>query len=119
MVCIKLLFNVCDNLILSSNIFYRSTLWREKNINSSGLVGLAKLQYLNLSDNSLMGCIPASLGALVYLQVINMDRNNITGALHNAGIEMIKFGILLCWCYLSLLQGICIHIWQISEISRT
>ena len=61
--------------------------------NSSGLQGLRKLKYLNLSDNSFIGNIPESLSNLVSLEAINLKENNMSGALQNIGTETNRLNI--------------------------
>lgn len=58
--------------------------------NSSGLQGLSKLKYLNLSDNTFKGTIPGSISKLVSLEVINLSGNNMSGDLQNIGTETNK-----------------------------
>ncbi|XP_071681979.1 uncharacterized protein [Lolium perenne] len=56
----------------------------------SGLQGLSKLKYLNLSDNTFKGSIPGSVSRLVSLEVINLSRNNISGTLQNIGLKNLQ-----------------------------
>jgi hypothetical protein len=52
----------------------------------SGLQGLTKLRYLNLSENSFIGNDTiGSLGKLASLEVLHLFRCNISGALPNTG----------------------------------
>ncbi|OEL30883.1 LRR receptor-like serine/threonine-protein kinase GSO2 [Dichanthelium oligosanthes] len=58
-----------------------------------GLQVLTKLRYLNLSDNHLLGRtddIFVYLGKLVSLEVINLDRSSISGALLNTAFRNFK-----------------------------
>ncbi|KAF7006125.1 hypothetical protein CFC21_021190 [Triticum aestivum] len=55
--------------------------------NFDGLQGLSKLKYLNLSDNTFIGSIPGSVSKLVSLEVINLSKNNMSGALENTGLK--------------------------------
>ena len=70
----------CKNLILNQTI-------------SSGLQGLSKLKYLNLSDNSFIGDISGFVNKMVSLEVINLNRNNMSGVLQNTGIVTNQFDI--------------------------
>ncbi|XP_044460103.1 receptor-like protein 13 [Triticum aestivum] len=58
--------------------------------NFEGLQGLSKLKYLDLSDNQLFGGIPRSIGRLVSLEAINLNRNNMGGALQNIGFQNLR-----------------------------
>ncbi|KAI4968192.1 hypothetical protein ZWY2020_005304 [Hordeum vulgare] len=55
-----------------------------------GLQGLSKLKYLNLRDNSFIGSIPESVSKLVSLEVINLNKNNMSGALQNTGLKNLQ-----------------------------
>ncbi|KAM3392866.1 hypothetical protein ACQJBY_013815 [Aegilops geniculata] len=58
--------------------------------NFEGLQGLSKLKYLDLSDNQLFGGIPRSIGRLVSLEAINLNGNNMGGALQNIGFQNLR-----------------------------
>ncbi|KAG0523925.1 hypothetical protein BDA96_07G165100 [Sorghum bicolor] len=57
-----------------------------------GLQGLTKLRYLDLSHNNLMGSVDILryLGKLVSLEVINLDRNSMSGALQDTDFRNLK-----------------------------
>uniref|UniRef100_A0A0E0DCZ4 non-specific serine/threonine protein kinase n=1 Tax=Oryza meridionalis TaxID=40149 RepID=A0A0E0DCZ4_9ORYZ len=76
-------FRELQLLDFSSNDACIQNFEARKERNNAGLEGLSKLQYLNLSGNNLSRSIPGSISKLVSLKVLNLDRNNISGALQN------------------------------------
>ncbi|XBI88165.1 hypothetical protein VPH35_026157 [Triticum aestivum] len=58
--------------------------------NFDGLQGLSKLKYLNLSDNSFIGDISGFVNKMVSLEVINLNRNNMSGVLPNTGLKNLQ-----------------------------
>ncbi|KAF7006129.1 hypothetical protein CFC21_021194 [Triticum aestivum] len=58
--------------------------------NFDGLQGLSKLKYLNLSDNSFIGDISGFVNKMVSLEVINLNRNNMSGVLQNTGLNNLQ-----------------------------
>jgi hypothetical protein len=105
-----LLFVVCMELKFCSSSMFEY--YSEAN-NSSGLQGLSKLKYLNLSDNTFIGSIPGSVSKLVSLEVINLSRNNMSGALQNTGTQTNRFNIPFQLVPLNLT---CYNAWQVLKI---
>ncbi|KAM3392861.1 hypothetical protein ACQJBY_013811 [Aegilops geniculata] len=58
--------------------------------NFDGLQGLSKLKYLDLSYNSFIGDISGFVNKMVSLEVINLNRNNMSGVLQNTGLNNLQ-----------------------------
>jgi Leucine-rich repeat (LRR) protein len=56
--------------------------------------GNGSMIFLDLSYNGLTGTIPASLGSMVYLQVLNLGHNDLTGAIPDAFSGLKNIGVL-------------------------
>uniref|UniRef100_A0A0D9X7T4 non-specific serine/threonine protein kinase n=1 Tax=Leersia perrieri TaxID=77586 RepID=A0A0D9X7T4_9ORYZ len=58
--------------------------------NWDGLVGLTKLRYLKLNNNCLNSSIPASLGKLVYMEVLHLQFTGVGGVLPTSVFESLR-----------------------------
>uniref|UniRef100_M8D6Q8 LRR receptor-like serine/threonine-protein kinase GSO2 n=1 Tax=Aegilops tauschii TaxID=37682 RepID=M8D6Q8_AEGTA len=56
----------------------------------SGLLGLAKLRYLDFSNSAWLRGFPEFIGQIVSLEVLVLDRNHMTGGLPSAAIENLR-----------------------------
>ncbi|KAL1556096.1 Receptor-like protein kinase BRI1-like 3 [Salvia divinorum] len=56
--------------------------------------GNGSMIYLDLSYNQLSGAIPASLGSMVYLQVLNLGHNSLTGEIPSSVGGLKSAGVL-------------------------